>query len=258
MGYRIPKNTATAAERRIPFVLVDATDLTTPEDITVTGVKISLSFGGGAIANSTNDIVKVSGAQGQYYIELTQAEANNALGPIHGYLKPTGCAATYIEGEIVTDLASIKSKTDNLPSDPADASDIASAFGTVNSTLATIDGRIDTEVAAILAAVDTEVAAIKAKTDNLPAAPAAVGDIPTATAVRDAVFARAFDATKMGGLTFEELVALIASAQLAKLSGAAGTTVTIRNTGDTANAIVATVDADGNRTAVTLTPASVR
>jgi hypothetical protein len=31
--------------------------------------------------------------------------------------------------------------------------------------------------------VDTEVAAIKAKTDNLPAAPAAVGDIPTAGAI---------------------------------------------------------------------------
>lgn len=35
--------------------------------------------------------------------------------------------------------------------------------------------------------VDTEVAAIKAKTDNLPAAPAAVGDIPTANQNRDAV-----------------------------------------------------------------------
>lgn len=36
--------------------------------------------------------------------------------------------------------------------------------------------------------VDTEVAAIKAKTDNLPASPAAVGDIPTAAVVADAVW----------------------------------------------------------------------
>lgn len=35
-------------------------------------------------------------------------------------------------------------------------------------------------IATILAAVDTEVAAIKAKTDNLPASPAATGDIPSA------------------------------------------------------------------------------
>jgi hypothetical protein len=56
-------------------------------------------------------------------------------------------------------IAAVKAKTDNLPTDPADASDIAAAFGTVNTTLGAIAGYIDTEVAAI-----------KAKTDNLPAA----------------------------------------------------------------------------------------
>ena len=38
--------------------------------------------------------------------------------------------------------------------------------------------------------LDTEIAAIKAKTDNLPAAPAAVGDIPTATQNADALLKR--------------------------------------------------------------------
>lgn len=56
------------------------------------------------------------------------------------------------------------------------------------SALSTVAGYLDTEVAAILAAVDTEVAAIKAKTDNLPASPAATGDIPTAAAISDAVW----------------------------------------------------------------------
>jgi hypothetical protein len=36
--------------------------------------------------------------------------------------------------------------------------------------------------------LDTEIASIKAKTDNLPAAPAATGDIPTAAAIADAVW----------------------------------------------------------------------
>lgn len=81
-----------------------------------------------------------------------------------------------------TEVGAIKAKTDNLPSDPADASDIASSFSTVNSTLSTIAGYIDTEVAAI-----------KAKTDNLPASPAAVSDIPTATAISDAVLKRGVD-----------------------------------------------------------------
>lgn len=103
-----------------------------------------------------------------------------------------------------TEIAAIKAKTDNLPSDPADASDIASSFSTVNSTLSTIAGYIDTEVATIVTQttaasirsavglasanldtqltaiddfLDTEVAAIKAKTDNLPADPADASDI---------------------------------------------------------------------------------
>jgi len=112
--------------------------------------------------------------------------------------------ASYVDTEVLA----IKAKTDNLPSDPADASDIASAFATVNSTLATIASYIDTEVAAIKAKtdnlpsdpadasdiaasfasvnaalttitgyIDTEVAAIKAKTDNLPVDPADASDI---------------------------------------------------------------------------------
>lgn len=44
----------------------------------------------------------------------------------------------------------IKGKTDNLPADPADASDIASAFSAVNSTLTTIAAYIDTEIATLL------------------------------------------------------------------------------------------------------------
>jgi cell division protein ZapA (FtsZ GTPase activity inhibitor) len=112
--------------------------------------------------------------------------------------------ASYVD----TEVAAIKAKTDNLPTDPADASDIAASFVTVNNTLATIAAYIDTEVAAIKAKtdnlptdpadasdiaasfasvdaalttiagyIDTEVAAIKAKTDNLPVDPADASDI---------------------------------------------------------------------------------
>ena len=60
--------------------------------------------------------------------------------------------AAYVD----TEVSAIKAKTDNLPGDPADASDITAAFSTVNSTLSTI-----------AAYVDTEVSAIKAKTDQM-------------------------------------------------------------------------------------------
>lgn len=72
------------------------------------------------------------------------------------------------------------------------------------------------------------------------------------------VFARTYDATDMSGVTFEELTALIGCALLAKVSGMDTTTATFRNLADGANPIVATVDADGNRSAVTLTLTAVR
>lgn len=74
-----------------------------------------------------------------------------------------------IDDFLDTEVAAIKAKTDNLPSDPADASDIAGSFSTVNATLSTM-----------AAYIDTEVAAIKAKTDNLPADPADASDIASA------------------------------------------------------------------------------
>lgn len=118
---------------------------------------------------STLDAAGVRAALG-----MASANLDTQLG-----LLATAATLATVAGYIDTEVAAIKAKTDNLPIDPADASDIASAFSTVNSTLSAIAAYIDTEVAAILAAVDTEVAAIKAKTDNLPASPAAVGSAMT-------------------------------------------------------------------------------
>jgi hypothetical protein len=54
------------------------------------------------------------------------------------------------------------------------------------------------------------------------------------------------------GYTFEEAQRLILAASAAKLAGAATPTVTIRDAADTKDRIVASVDVDGNRLAVTL------
>ncbi len=55
-----------------------------------------------------------------------------------------------------------------------------------------------------------------------------------------------------GTLDVQAALRVILAATAGKLSGAATTTVTIRNTLDDKNRIVATVDADGNRTAIVL------
>jgi hypothetical protein len=62
-----------------------------------------------------------------------------------------------------SNVTSIKTKTDNLPSDPADASDVAAAITAATSPLAT---------SSALTTVGSNVTAIKAKTDNLPSDPA--------------------------------------------------------------------------------------
>lgn len=56
-------------------------------------------------------------------------------------------------GRLDSLIDAIKAKTDNLPPDPADASDIAASFSTVNSTLATIASYIDTEIGTLVSNV---------------------------------------------------------------------------------------------------------
>lgn len=128
-----------------------------------------------------------------------------------------------------TQLSAINGKTTNLPSDPADASDIAAAFSAVNGTLSTLGINIGT----ILAAVDTEVAAIKAKTDNLPGSPASATDVSNAvTAILNTALAESYAAE---GATFTlrqalyMIVALLAnrrrSADVLEVLGIDGETV---------------------------------
>ncbi len=101
----------------------------------------------------------------------------------------------YVAPSIESDVAAIKAKTDNLPADPADASDIAASFS----------------AAAVTAA------AIKAKTDNLPAAPAAVGDIPTSAQNADKLLGRNLAGAADGGRTVKD--ALRASRNKSQLVG---------------------------------------
>ncbi|RWL45297.1 MAG: hypothetical protein EOR60_15255 [Mesorhizobium sp.] len=102
------------------------------------------------------------------------------------------------------------------------------------------------------ASVSADIAAIKAKTDNLPAAPAAVGDVPTANQNADALLDRASGIE--AGLTPRQGFRLWSAALLGKASGMTTATAVFRNTTDTKDRIVASVDADGNRLGVTLDP----
>lgn len=116
----------------------------------------------------------------------------------------------------------------------------------------TIDDFLDTEVAAILAdtnelqtdlvnggRLDLLIDAIKAKTDNLPAAPAATGDIPTAAAVADAVWDEALSGHTTAGTGGKALAdVLVDTAEI----GAAGAGLTVLATQASVDAVKAKTD----------------
>lgn len=179
-------------------------------------------------------------------------------------------------GEIATEIASILAdtnelQTDDVPgliaalNDPA-ASAIADAvWDEVQSGHVAVGsfGEVATEVAAILAdtadmqpklgtpagaSVSADIAAVKVDTAAILVDTGTSG-VPLTAAAVDAILDETIGD---GTITMRQVLKLAVAALGGKLSGAATTTVTIRNDADDTDVITATVDADGNRSAVTL------
>ncbi|MGH6879273.1 hypothetical protein [Hypericibacter sp.] len=105
--------------------------------------------------------------------------------------------------------------------------------------------------------VDGSVGAMAANVLN--AAAIAAGAITNAKFAADAIDANALAASAVdeilddvveGALTMRHILRLLLAASAGKLAGAAGVNITIRDQADTKNRINATVDLNGNRTAV--------
>lgn len=112
---------------------------------------------------------------------------------------------------------------------------------------ASVDTKIDT--------VDAEVGQVKAKTDQLSFtvanqvdANSLSGGGAAASEIADAVLA----AGDVDGYTLEETLKICMAALGGKLAGAGTTTITFTAVDDSKSRITATVDGNGNRTAVTL------
>lgn len=230
---------------RVPFQAYLASDHLSAA--TGKTIAITISKNGGAFGNPSagaTNAVEIS--VGSYYVDLSTTDTGT-LGPVI----VRGAVATvddvFVHFYVVAataEIAAIKAKTDNLPSDPADASDVAGAFSTVNGTLATIAGYLDTEIAAI-----------KAKTDNLPGSPAAVGSAMTLTSgERNSIATAHLDLTDgvETGVTVRQKDRTVLAACAGKADGLGSSTAHYRDQADGKNRITATVDADGNRSAITL------
>lgn len=126
--------------------------------------------------------------------------------------------------------------------------------GSDGVTLATSQPHYAPATAASATAIETDTQDIQSR---LPAA--LVGGridatVDAAGMESGAIDAILDDAIGDGTITLRQALRVLIAGMAGKISGAATTTVTIRNLADTADVVVATVDADGNRTAVTVTP----
>ena len=152
---------------------------------------------------------------------------------------------------LAADLQDVEDKIDVI------ATDTTTEIPATPATLAT---------SAALATVDTNVDSVLADTNEIQAELADGGrtdllidsivDATTATGVllKDAAIEAIFnDVVVTGTYTFAQLMKIMASALAGKLSGGGSTTLTFKSVDGASDVIVATVDANGNRSAVTLT-----
>lgn len=116
---------------------------------------------------------------------------------------------------------------------------IASVTGAVGSVTGNVGGNVVGSVGSVAAGGIT---AASIATDAIDA------DAIASDAV-DEILDRAVE----GSITLRQAIRVMLAALAGKVSGAGTTTITIRDANDTTNRIVATVDASGNRSAITLT-----
>lgn len=168
------------------------------------------------------DAEAAAGAPGELILVYLPSTVNHLRSPI----------ATYEVGPFDPSSSTIDAQVKGMD---------AGVVTAVQSGLAT-----SSALAAVAGYIDTEVAAIKAKTDNLPAAPAAVSDVPSATTIRDAILSWEL----WSGFSLARAFRVITVLLRGKSSGQQSTAPSFEN--DDASIIVsATLDAQSNRTAVT-------
>lgn len=148
------------------------------------------AIAGHAISGSTGEALAAAGAAGDPWITALPGSYSSGQA---GYIVGTNLNATVSSraassvlgtpagASIAADIAAVKVDTAATLVDTAEIGSAGAGLTALASAanLATLTGY-----------VDTEVASIKAKTDNLPAAPAAVSDIPTAVENADALLKR--------------------------------------------------------------------
>lgn len=196
------------------------------------------ALAGHVAGGSTGEALGAAGGAGDPWITaLPGAYSAGSAGQIVGdYInatissRATQTSVDTIDDLLDTEVAAIKSDTAAILIDTAEIG-AAGAGLTALATQASVNTIDDF--------LDTEVAAIKAKTDLIPAAPAAVGDIPTATQNADALLNRDMSAVSDTNARSP----LNALRFLRNKWDIAGTALTVKKEDDSTTAWTATVTA---------------
>lgn len=197
-------------------------------------------------AGSTGEALNAAGAAGDPW--TTALPGAYSAGQA-GYIVGTNLNATVSSRASQSSVDTIDGIVDSILLDTAEIGAAGAGLTALASAsnLATLAGYVDTEVAAILAAVDTEVAAIKAKTDNLPASPAATGDIPTAVQNADALLNRDMSAVS----DTNSRSPLNALRHIRNKWSVSGTTLTVTKEDDTTTAWTSTLTTNASADPIT-------
>jgi len=115
---------------------------------------------------------------------LNEADGQAVLNAIVGAIGNTNLSEVSLVAAVRADLERNGGKLDSIPTTSAPSA--STVAGAVRTELGTELGRIDAAISSRLASAsytapaNSDITAIKSKTDNLPASPAATGDIPSA------------------------------------------------------------------------------
>lgn len=246
MAERIPQSTSyeLAFKAFLTATGAEATGLTIPITISKNGATSFSNPSGGAtnateIGNGWYFVVLTTtdtGTLGRLAVRGTVATTDD-VGVALTVVSATTMGATNLDAAITTRMATYTQPTGFL-SATFPAGTVANTTNITAGTIATV-----TTVTGLIASnLDTTVSS-RLATSGYTAPPTAAQN---ATQLLDVA------AGVETGLTVRQALRLVASALLGKASGLATTTGVFRDTGDTKDRITATIDASGNRTAVTL------
>ncbi len=173
---------------------------------------------------------------------------------------PAGASVSADVAAVKADTAAVKTKTDYLPSATAGAAGGVFIAGANAATTVNITGNLSGSVGSVSGAVGSVTGNVGGNVTGSVGSVAAGGitaaSIATGAIDADALAADAvdeiLDEVVEGSTTWRQAIRLLLAALVGKVSGGGTTTVTFRDLADAKNRITATVDSNGNRSAISL------